>query len=878
MYGTPQDSDYPNTRLYIKLLVPRARDDLIRRPRLEDLLEKGLRRKLVLLSAPVGFGKTSILSQYVPICGMPVGWLTLDGGDNDQTLFLQYLVAAMQTVGSGVGQCVLDILHSHQPGAMEIVMAALANEVLAIPDDFLLVLDNYSSINAPQVHDSVSFLLDNMPASMHMIIAGRSDPPFPLASMRSRGELVEIRADDLRLTSSEAMAFLERNLGFRPSQDDLDLLQSRTEGWIAGLQLAVLAASRKEDISHSLREFKGSHRHLADLLLAEIFMCQPPDTQAFLLETSILDHMTGPMCDEVLGRTQSQRLLEHLEHENLFVVPLDDRRTWYRYHQLFSEFLLHRLSRDHPDRVVELHRQAAAWFERNSLTAEAIEHALAANEFDQVIQLVRPVAVSMLTHGQHLTLARWLGAIPEEILFEDPQLCLWYASAFLVTGIIRERPLQRAESAVVDKANLGYVLSMRAHAACLNRDLDGAVALSRRALAVLSPDDLFLRSVVNLFLGEAFYLKGEVERALEALSEARSLAHASDNLLVSLMASEILGLTYVLAGRLHQAAGFFNQVIDNAIEKQCYPPSVLGHLGKALVLWEWNDLEAAMDHLEWCDRRERFGFLLAQVHAAMSHVFESRGDYEKALAELDKATEVLHPVKEADLIATMRAYQARIWLLQGDLTAAVKWSQYCGLTCSDPPLYEHETAHLTLVRVLISMGRPGEALQLLEQLMTAAESAGRGGVVIEILVLQAIAFAMQKRHENAMIVFERALAMGASGGYLRTFLDEGMPVAELLFRSDSTEIDAAYTERLRAAFEEEAGILPLTGKELVEPLTGREVEVLRLVVAGASNNEIATQMYISENTVKKHVSNIFQKLNVTNRLQAANRVRELRLV
>ena len=875
---SPPANEYWRTRLRIKLLVPGGREDLIQRPRLESMLRKGLKGKLTLLSAPAGYGKTTALRQFVPNCGVPSVWLSLDRDDNDPAVFIQFLVAAIQAVEPSVGECVSDVLYSNRPNATDVVVTTLLNEVATISRDFLLVLDNYSAIDAEPVHDIVSFLIEHMPEKMHMVIAGRSDPPIPIAVTRSRGELVEIRTDDLKLTPAEASAFLEASLGFRPSPEDLDILEERTEGWIAGLQLAALAASNEQDFSSFLREFRGSHRYYADFLLSEILARQPLDTQTFLLETSILGRMTGSMCDEVLEITGSQKQLEKLEKDNLFIVPLNPDRTWFRYHQLFSEFLIHRLNREHPGRAVELHSRAAGWCERNGLTAEAVEHALAAGEFDHVVRLLRPAAMFMITHGQHATLARWLDSLPEEITYTDPQICLWYASALLVTGVVSERQLQKAEDASAGKVNLGEVLCLRAHAASLEGDISRSIELAQRALVVLPEGNTFQRGIANLVLGEALYFAGNAGLALEALSEARLMAGETDNILVFQRATEILGLAYIQAGRLNNAAELFRQLVGDSAGHRQWPTIMLTHLGMAMLHCEFNELDEATDHLEFCLQREQLGLILALGHVVASRILRARGSFEEALSELDAAVDLLHPNRHESQVSAMSSYKARIWLAQGNLTAASKWAEQCGLYPDDLPDYEHEVEFLTLARVLTAQGKPGEALRLLERVTRATEQAGRGGAALEALLLQALAFQASKQMTSALLVFEKALSVGAPEGYCRVFMDEGEQVAELLRQADSAGIHHKYARRLMDELEREIGILPIKSQDLIEPLTGRELEILHLVVSGLANTQIAREMFISENTVKKHVSNIFRKLDVTNRLEAANRARELRLL
>jgi len=887
--------------LSTKLYIARPRPDLLPRPRLTQRLNDGLHRKLTLISAPAGFGKTTLLSEWSLQSKRPVAWISLDEGDNDPARFWAYFIAALQTLQVNVGDAALAAFQSPQPPPMEVVLTALINEIAIIPEPFALVLDDYHVIETQPVHSALTFLLNHLPPQMHLIIATRADPPLPLARLRGRGQLTELREADLRFTTDEAAAFLNQAMGLNLSAEQVAALEERTEGWIAGLQLAALSMQGRSDIPGFIAAFAGSHRYILDYLAEEVLQRQPEGVQTFLLQTAILDRLSGPLCDTVTGQGDSQTMLERLERANLFLVPLDEERRWYRYHRLFAELLRAYLQREQPNRVPGLHRRASEWYEQNGLLAEAVGHALAAKDFERAARLVEQAAPQMLMRGELVTLLGWLAALPDERIRAWPALCTYYAWVLTLTGQLDavEPRLQDAEQGLqpdIPAAELqdllGQIAAIRAYIAALHRDVPHAIELARQALEHLPEENPAVRAFVAFTLGGACLLSDDVAEACQAFAEASALGRAAGNVHVAIPALCNLAGLRALQGQLHQAAGLYQEALELATPSLAHqregrggrtlPVAAMAYSGLGGLLYEWNDLEGAMRHLrEGIEQSKQWGNVdaLASSYARVARVLQAQGDEAGALEALKEAGQLVrrHAVIPTTA-ARVAAYQASLWLAQGNLGAATRWVQERGLSVDDELGYLREPEHIALARVLIAQGKYDEALQFLARLRQAAETRGRMGSLIEILVLQALALQSQGNTTQAMPALERALSLAEPEGYVRLFVDEGAPMAKLLRQALSRGIAPNYVSRLLAAFgaEEQRGEeaekrAPL----LLEPLSERELEVLRLLAAGLSNREIAEKLIVAVGTVKAHIHNIYGKLGVQSRTQAVARAREL---
>src|SRR5919112_187393 len=908
--------------LATKLYIPPPRPKAVLRPRLIERLDEGLHRKLILVCAPAGFGKTTLLGEWVAALPRPAAWLSLDEGDNDPARFLSYLVAALRTIAPSMGEGVLDALGSPQSPPTESILTALLNEMAALAEDSVFVLDDYHVIHATAVDDALTFLLEHLPPRVKLVIATREDPPLPIARMRARGQLSELRAADLRFILTEAAGFLEGAMGLKLSAEEMAALEERTEGWIAGLQLAALSMRGREDVGEFIRAFAGDNRYIVDYLTEEVLGSQSDRIRSFLLSTSILDRLSGPLCDAVTGQEGGNARLEALERGNFFVVPLDDKRRWYRYHHLFADVLYAYLMAEQPDRVPVLHRRASAWYQHNGSVADAIRHALAAEDFGRAADLVELAVPEMRRSRQEVTLLGWFEALPDELFRVRPVLSVHYAGTLLQSGRLEgvedrlrdaerwldtgadvgERPEgSSAEMVVVDKEEFrrlpGSVAIYRAGIALVVGDVLGTVKYARRALDLAAEDDHFRRGSAAALLGLAYWTSGDLEAG------HRSYADGMAHLLRIGHVSDAIGCAIALAdmrigqGRLRDAMGTYERGLRLATEQG--EPFLRGaadmHVGMSEIHHERNELDAATKHLLRSEELGEFAGLPQNRYrwrVAMARICEAHGDLDDALDLLDEA-ERLYVGDFFPNVRPVAARKARVWVAQGRLGEALDWARDLGLSTHDDLGYLREFEHISLARVLIALYKNDreersihEAMGLLERLLQAAEEDGRIGNVIEILVLQALAHEAQCESLSAFVPLERVLTLAEPEGYVRTFVDEGPSMEQLLLEAAARGIMPDYTGKLLAAFEAEGRRdsddsprpTPPASQPLAEPLSDRELEVLRLIAQGLSNREIGERLFLAIITVKGHNRNIFRKLQVRRRTEAVARARELGLL
>ncbi len=928
MVGLPGQNLAATPRLETKFYVPKWRSSLVPRTRLIERLDQGAERKLTLVSAPAGFGKTTLLAEWLagtPAAERPAAWVSLDQGDDDPGLFWAYFIRALQTVQSGVGENALSLLHSPQPPPVESVVTSLINEINAIEHDFALILDDYHLIDAQPVHDGITFLLDHLPPQMHLVIAGRADPPFSLTRLRGRGELTELRAADLRFTADEAAAFLNEVMGLNLSADHVAGLEARTEGWIAGLQLAALSMQGREDVPGFIAAFAGDDRYIVDYLVEEVLERQPERVQSFLLQTSILDRLSGPLCDAVTGKKDGKGLLEALERGNLFVVPVDDKRHWYRYHHLFADVLQAHLMEEQPDQVLTLHRRASEWYEQNGLPTDAVRHALAAEDFERAAGLVELAWRAMLRSSQRATCLGWLKALPDELVRSRPVLSVEYALELQNVGELEaaESRLQDAERwldttadiserpdaspthmVVVDEELFRSLPAMIAvaragHAQALG-DVPGTVKEAQRALDLFPKGEYLGRGAAAALLGLAYWTSGDLEAAHRFFADGMASLRMGGNILPAISGTWVLADIGIARGRLHEAVSTYEQSLQLATEQG--KPALLGtadlYLGLSELHRERGDLEAARQYLL---KSEELGEQAALDEyqyrwcLAQARIKEAQGDPESALDLLDKA-ERLQTRGVVPDVRPVTALKTRVWAAQSRLTESLGWVRERGLSAEDDLSYLREFEHVTLARVLIAQYESDratdrsidEAIGLLERLLKAAEEGGRMGSVIEILVLQALAHEAQGNIPSALVSLERALTLAEPEGYVRVFVDEGPTVGRLLAaflreRRPAVPLSSTgYIQKLLAAFGAEAGAVdshagPIA-QPLPEPLTGRELEVLGLIARGMTNQRIAEELIVAIGTVKWHTSQIYGKLSAQSRTEAVARARELLLL
>ena len=911
--------------LRTKLYIPPARPVLVPRPRLIERLDAGLHRKLTLVSAPAGFGKTTLLSEWISRCERPAAWVSLDEGDNDPARFWSYVVAALQTVqsdvaGVAVGEAALAMLQSPQAPPIEGVLITLINDLAECPVALVLVLDDYHVIDAQRIHNALVFLLDHLPPQVHLVVAGRSDPPLPLSRLRGRSQLTELRTADLRFTFDEAATFLNPVMGLGLSAEDVAALETRTEGWIVGLQMAALSMRRRQDLSGFVGAFTGSHRFILDYLVEEVLDQQAPDIQDFLLQTSILERMTAPLCDVVTGRDDSQTILKQLVRANLFLNPLDDEWRWYRYHHLFADLLRKRLSTAQPDLVSVLHRRASEWYEQNGLIADAINHALAVGDEERVAHLVEKDALAMIHCGELTTLVRWLNALSDEMLRSRPWLCVAHAWMLVYTGHLDavESRLRDAEGVLGDLGRhvAGHIAAIRGYVADLRGNKFRSAELAREALELLPEEDLKARSVATSLLSYALYWSGDLGAATQASAEATSLCQAVGDSHVAVNILCELARLQIVQGQLHQAVATCRDALHRTQElsgRGWHQLPIVGLIYAHLsyVLCEWNELEAALRHArEGIDLCRRWGQAKALIfgYISLARSLQASGDADGALDAVREARQFMQRVSPW-YEAAVKAQQAHLWLAQRNLAAASCWAQESGLDIRQELNLARDHEYLSLARVLIAQGRQQaagaggpagflhEALGLLTQLMKMAEAAGATGRVIEILVLQAVALHAQGEMDQALTTLGRALTLAQPEGYVRTFIDEGAPMGELLQQVKAQGIAVSYVDKLLKELEKEtkneqrmteplpsSSVLrpssPALGEAegLIEPLSERELDVLQFLAAGLSNRGIAQELYLSVNTVKTHTKSIYGKLGVHSRTQAVARAQELDLL
>jgi LuxR family transcriptional regulator, maltose regulon positive regulatory protein len=924
------------TILATKLYIPPLRPKIVFRPRLIEKLNEGLSsgNKLTIISASAGFGKTTLVSEWVDSCGRLVAWLSLDEGDNDPVRFISYLVTALQTLKTGIGESVLVALQSAQPPQIESILTAVLNEITTVSENFVLVLDDYHSIDSQTVDSALTFLVEHQPPQMHLVIATREDPPLPLSRLRVRGQLTELRAADLRFTSAEAAEFLNRMMGLNLSAEDISALEARTEGWIAGLQLAALSMQGQADPAKFIKSFTGSHRFVLDYLVEEVLGCQPEDVRNFLLQTAILERLSSPLCDAVTAQEDGKGMLEALERGNLFVIPLDDQRQWYRYHHLFAEVLRAHLQEAQPDRVSMLHLRASGWYEQNGLRSDAIRHALAAGDFERAAGLIELARPAMDLSYQSSTWLDWVKALPDALIHTRPVLSVGYAWALLDGGELEasETRLQDAERwlnvptdetcpgpsddaqdklhremVVVDKEQFrslpAMIATARAYRSLALGDVPATVKYARQAHELTPEDDQARRNEATSLLGLAQYASGDLQAAESSLSDFHTNLRKTGDIPV------LIGITFLLAdirvalGRLREAESIYQQSLRLATGQG--EPMPLGtmdlHRGLGELYVERGDLEAAAQHLLTSRKLGEQNTLTDwpyRLCVSQARLKEAQGDLDGALALLDEAERV-HIRSPLPDVRPVAALKTRIWLKQGRLAEALGWAREQGLSVDDEIRYGREFEHVTLARVLIARhkkdplaGSIHEAIDLLERLLQAAETGGRLGSAIQILLLQALAFQAQDSLPHALASLERALTLAEPEGYVRIFVDEGEAMRSLISnfkftteKSSRTEVHPlfSYVDKLLMAFPEPASASPQSkiqnlNSKIVEPLSERELEVLRLLRTEMSGPEIASELVVSLNTFRTHTKNIFNKLGVNNRRAAVRRAEELDLL
>jgi LuxR family maltose regulon positive regulatory protein len=901
--------------LRTKFYAPPIRPSQIARSRLINQINRGLDRALILISAPAGYGKTTLVSSWLKDLHVPSTWLSLDEGDNDPIRFLQNFLAALHKIIPALQPDLISTFQGMKPDPFTALMNFLINEIAVCEAPFVFVIDDFHVIQVQPILDLLTALLENMLSQMHLVLISRIDPPLPLFRLRARDQLVEIRAEQLQFTQEETTVFLNEVMGLRLSDDDVSALEIRTEGWIAGLQLASIALQAtvsqshlsmqgSKDIHSFISEFTGSHYYIMDYLTEEVLKLQSESLSLFLMQTSILSSMCGPLCEAVVDKKEGepikgQAMLEDLEQKNLFVVPLDDKRQWYRYHHLFADMLSRHLENRIPRQAPELHRRASQWYEQNGFIPEGIQHALIAGERDRAIQLIEQNGVQLLIHGEVTTLLRWIETV-EPYSQTHPWFYIFKAWAYALTGDldrvegmlrIAEELISSMETPQEVRIMQGTIAAARAHRANLQGQARIAADFARQALEYLPDIDLVsrsLRTVATSLLGDASSMSGDLEEAKRAYIESARIGKAAGDIHLTIVVNSNLSNILIEQGLLHQAARVYSESLSMATRPDGQKTLIAGRVFVELsqVFYEWNRLEEAFMYAQqgmalcqqWGNMDlQAVGYvMLARLQHLRSHLEEAQGAMQAA-EQLANAYD-LAPRNSV----WVKSALARLSIYQGNLEKASHFIQATGVTMTgftgDVEItYLHEPIFLVYMRLLLAHGEYDTALALCKSLLQNAQAAKRIGRTIEVLALQALAFQGKKDLDQALEVLERAILLAQPERYIRTFLDEGEPMAKLLYKARSHRMGTAYAGELLSAMGNSFGRALPPAEVLIEPLTLRELEVLKFIEAGYSNQEIAAELVISMPTVKRHISNIYTKLGTSSRTQAVSRGRELNL-
>jgi LuxR family maltose regulon positive regulatory protein len=902
-----------------KLYVPKLRRGLLARPRLLERLRRGADSRLTLVSAPAGFGKTTLLAEWLGAKSgedRSVAWLSLDRSDNEPSLFWTYVVTALQRSVPDVGSGALELVAS-SPLPTDLMLTTLVNDLAAAPGEVWLVLDDYHLVDSREVGDGMAFLLEHLPTHVHIVLSTRADPDLPLARWRVRGELVEIRATDLRLTSDETATYLNEATGLHLAAGDVEVMEERTEGWIAALQLAALSIKGHEDVSGFIARFAGNDRYLVDYLVEEVLAHQPEPVREFLLRTAVLDRLTGPLCEAVTGMDDGSQMLTTLQRANLFLVALDDHREWYRYHHLFADVLRARLLAERPGLVPLLHQRASRWYEAHELADEAVRHALAARDFDRAAYLMELAVPAIRRNRQEAILLGWLKALPDDAIRRSPVLSVFFGYLLMVSGDLdafepRLVDAERAMAAVPDASDPPWakteelrtlpatIALYRASLAQARGDVAGTAEHARDALELAGPDDHLARGGAAGFLGLAEWANGDVSNALQTFTQAVASLHAAGNLVDELSSTAVLADMWLVAGHPGTARRLYLRALK--VSEAHGEPALRAtpdlHVGLSELDYEAGDLQAARGHLE---RAAALGEGAAMTEsryrwfAAMGRIAGAEGDPNEAITLLDTAEQLYRP-GFFPAVRPIAAMKARVWIAQGKLSEAADWARERGLSATEVVSYLSEFDHLTLVRLLLAQhgahpdpGALSQAADLLGRLLEAAETSGRAGSLVEIRMLQSLAQDAQGHRHQALQSLGQAWDQAAEpDGYVRLFLDEGAPMVELLRDAEHEGLAGDHAHHLlslsaapdgqAAGARQGSTARPGLVAPSADPLTERELQVLRLLDSELSGPQIARELFVSQNTLRTHTKHIFTKLEVTTRRAAVGRARELGLI
>lgn len=913
--------------LSTKLYIPKTRRQHVIRPRLLDRLNGGLQDKLLLVSAPAGCGKTTLVSEWLTTIDYRVAWLSLDEKDSDPIRYWMHFIAAIQKILPDIGQDLLNVLQSPQPPAIDTLLVSLLNDIEAIQDDFIVVLDDYHLVDNPAIDEALDFLLKHLPSTMHLVIVTREDPQLPLASLRARHQMTELRESDLRFTLDEAAAFLNQTMGLNLSFADVAILEKRTEGWVTGLQLAALALGRQESTdtqpvtTNLIDEFSGSHRFVLDYLIAEVLQHQSEPIRRFLLQTSILNRLNARLCDAVCKQQNSADILAVLERGNMFIIQLDDQRQWYRYHHLFADVLQANLTKEEPEYIPDLHSRAREWYEQQGLIEDAIQHALMATDFDRAADLIELEWSTIQQSFEYVTFSKWMETLPDEFIRKRPVLCAAYGWTLIFQGDLNTADMwlgvaeewlgvnkevgqeskQVTDRVVVNEVEWRFLSATMAIARMIHAQASGntvnVVKYGQHALDLLPEDDHFRRAVASGILGLAYWAAGELDSAYQLLTASTEHNLKIDRIYNAVSNSPVIAYINFARGWLNEAIDTYEHALELVRSQSKTPMKGAAdlYLGLAEMHLEQGDLATAIDYLqksETLGAQAAFAVNLYRKKQVQARFKMIQGDQEDALNLLEAAEQAYTPSVIPDL-RPIAATKARIWISKGSLNRAGNWLRKRGISPDDDLSYLHEYEYITLARLLIAQYQDGgtvdfieQASRLLERLFTAAEEGNRIASMIEILILQTLAARAMGRINDALACLERAMQLAEPATYMQVFIDEGKLITQLLGEMLKRGMMPTFTRLLLTMID--ARIQPNSDGEqvaesppvqpLLEPLSQRELDVLRLFKTELSGPEIARELVVALSTVRTHTKGIYRKLDVNNRRAAVKRAEELNLI
>ena len=905
--------------LKTKLYVPKLRSKVVVRSKLIDQLNKNVDYKLTLISAPTGFGKSTLISEWASNSTYPFAWISLEEKDNDLIRFLSYFIAALQTIKKDICQGILEMFHSVEAIGFDSLLTAIINEIEAVSTSFVLVLDDYHLIDNPEINNILGFLLNHLPSNMHLVVITREEPLLPLATLRSKNQLTEIRTLDLRFTHSESVIFLNQVMGIKLSDKDIKLLESRTEGWIAGLQLAAISLQKQKDIPEFIKSFSGSHNFIMDYLIEEVFSQLSDEIKSFLLQTSILDCLSGPLCDAVIldSRESGQQTLDYLQNRNMFIVPLDNERKWYRYHHLFLDLLRQKVINEYPlgmcngsENVSELNTRASLWFENNGLINEAVHHAFSGKDFERAATLIEMSWSDMDQNLQSGIWLSWVKRIPDELIQLRPILCVGYAWALLDSGkfedcetrlndaekcinLLSTNKVQQTELlniVVVDEEQYkilpATIAAARGYLALVRGEVKAAIDYTKNALTLFPKGEYYNKGVLYTMLGLAQWTNGEIEDAFNTITSG------TKNITMEFMVAVVLAELSIEQGKLHQASMIYEKALHDSIDKKSLYqiPLASFYVGLGNIELLKSNLDEVEVLLQESMKYAKKGVLPNWQYKwclLKARNQESKGDFSSALESYNKSERYYFDDPLPD-VCPLSALKVRVFLKQGKIHTAKEWVKKQHLSIDDELSYLNEFEHITLVRVLIAEFRYfndnkalSDAKQFIKRLLIEATRGKRTGNIIELYILQALVDDYNDESEQAIGSLKSALKLSETEEYIQIFIDEGMQLYQLLSNVKISNAYSDYYLKLINTFEKTMILNESNSKKSqidIEPLTKREYDVLLLIAQGLSNREISDKLFLALSTVKNYNQNLFEKLEVKNRTEALIKARDLGLV